>query len=243
MPYPNSYRALAAVAVVVLLSLFALVASAPPEPPLHRNLKKIPPALLEEILIPTSERERDAVDVDPALLGEEAQGEQEVIVQLKSPPVSAMGPDMSPVECMAYKNALQEQQSSFMNRCEAPSAKEVGSLQVLLNAVFLQVDAQEVEALAADPEVVSIHRVTNFEKSLERRVPYVGATRVQEDFGFNGTGIRIAILDSGIDYTHAELGGEGTREAYDAAYKDFTSRDGLFPTEKVVEGYDFVGEE
>ncbi len=54
--------------------------------------------------------------------------------------------------------------------------------------------------------------------------------------------------NSGVDYTHRNLGGEGTEEAYLAAYgttitdTEHTTRDGLFPTEKVYEGYDFVGE-
>jgi subtilisin family serine protease len=69
-----------------------------------------------------------------------------------------------------------------------------------------------------------------------------------QDLGFDGTGVRVAVLDSGIDYTHAAFGGLGTLEAYAAAYgadpddPKNTTRDGLFPTPKVVEGYDFVGE-
>jgi subtilisin family serine protease len=55
--------------------------------------------------------------------------------------------------------------------------------------------------------------------------------------------VRVAVLDSGIDYTHAALGGEGTVAAYEAAHDDPVDRGGLFPTAKVVEGYDFVGEE
>jgi hypothetical protein len=56
------------------------------------------------------------------------------------------------------------------------------------------------------------------------------------------------VLDSGIDYTHRNLGGPGTLEAYEAAWGTSpsdprnTTRDGLFPTAKVVDGYDFVGE-
>jgi hypothetical protein len=55
-------------------------------------------------------------------------------------------------------------------------------------------------------------------------------------------------LDHGIDYTHAALGGLGTIEAYDAAFGadifsvENTQRDGLFPTERVVAGYDFLGD-
>jgi subtilisin family serine protease len=56
------------------------------------------------------------------------------------------------------------------------------------------------------------------------------------------------VIDSGIDYTHASLGGAGTAAAYAAAWGTSaadarnTTTDGLFPTAKVVGGYDFVGE-
>lgn len=230
-----------AVVSISLLGCSRLVASAAPEPPLERKLKKMPPDLLEYIVIPEEDRIVGSVDVDLDLF--EDQGEQEVIVQLKSPPVSAMGDDMTPAECKAYKQALEREQASFMERYDGSSVSQVGCLHVLLNAVVLTVDTQDLEALSLDPDVLSIHRVTNFEKSLEDTVPYIGATRVQEEFGFDGDGVTIAILDSGIDYTHFDLGGPGTIEAYEAAYKNNTSRDGLFPTEKVIEGYDFVGEE
>ena len=66
--------------------------------------------------------------------------------------------------------------------------------------------------------------------------------------GVDGTGIKVAVLDSGIDYTHANFGGGGTLDDYMAAYgadpsdPANTTNDGLFPTAKVVDGYDFVGE-
>src|SRR5207253_9542009 len=66
--------------------------------------------------------------------------------------------------------------------------------------------------------------------------------------GFTGKGVRVAVLDSGVDYTHKELGGPGTLDAYLAAYGDSpadpANRDPgkLFPTKKVVGGYDYVGE-
>ncbi|MDQ2966621.1 MAG: S8 family serine peptidase, partial [Chloroflexota bacterium] len=82
---------------------------------------------------------------------------------------------------------------------------------------------------------------------LSETVPYIGAAAVQAA-GFDGTGVRVAVLDSGIDYTHIAFGGAGTPDAYQAAYGTSLadarnrSRDGLFPTVKVIGGYDFVGE-
>ena len=50
--------------------------------------------------------------------------------------------------------------------------------------------------------------VGNYEKALDETVPYIGATAVQNQ-GYDGTGIKVAVIDSGIDYLHANLGGSG----------------------------------
>ncbi len=89
--------------------------------------------------------------------------------------------------------------------------------------------------------------IFNYELDLSETVPYIGAAAVQAG-GFDGTGIDVAVIDSGIDYTHENFGGAGTAAAYTAAYGTTTgdarnkTLDGLFPTTKVVAGSDFVGE-
>ena len=53
--------------------------------------------------------------------------------------------------------------------------------------------------------------------------------------------MKVAIIDTGVDYTHADFGGPGTEAAFDA--NDSTVVEpGSFPTAKVVGGYDFVGD-
>ncbi|MEX0640123.1 MAG: S8 family serine peptidase [Nitrosopumilaceae archaeon] len=60
----------------------------------------------------------------------------------------------------------------------------------------------------------------NFEIFLDKSVPYIGTTHPRE-LGFDGTGIKIAVIDTGVDYNHPDLFGFG--------------KDG-----KVIGGYDFV---
>jgi hypothetical protein len=76
----------------------------------------------------------------------------------------------------------------------------------------------------------------------------MGIDKARMDYCATGMGVKVAILDSGVDYTHEILGGEGTEEAFEAAYgmsyfsDENKDRDGLFPTDTVVDGFDFVGD-
>ncbi len=111
-----------------------------------------------------------------------------------------------------------------------------------LNAVVVTVDARFLPQLARNPGVVAIRPVADYELDLASTVPYIGAATLQMA-GVDGAGVRVAVLDSGIDYTHRNLGGPGTVAAYAAAYADPADIEpGTFPTAKVIGGYDFVGE-
>ena len=184
--------------------------------------------------------------IDPALRA--AQGRQQILVRLRSPSVAKIK-SKSPAAQQHHKAKLKNEQSAFFKRAgkAAPGAKMITSTQMVLNAVVLEVDAASIEDLAADKDVYRISRVRDYELDLSETVPYIGAGAVQ-GFGVDGSGISVAVLDSGIDYTHATLGGLGTAAAYEAAWGTSfadarnTTTDGLFPTAKVVGGYDFVGE-
>ena len=71
----------------------------------------------------------------------------------------------------------------------------------------------------------------------------------ESGLGFAGDGVKIAVIDTGIDYTHANFGGPGTEEAYELAdANDTTIGDagdaGLFGpgAPKVKGGIDLVGD-
>jgi subtilisin family serine protease len=188
--------------------------------------------------------------VDPALLNEG--GTVEVLVRLKDEP-AALADIRQPGSGPAAKSRLMADQETFIGkgRKQAKSLKVTGRAQVAINAVFVEVDSSQILKLAEMPEVERISMVKHYEMDLSETVPQIGAAAVQAA-GLDGSGVKVAVLDSGIDYTHVALGGAGTLEAYEAAYgtvidavntPENTSRDGLFPTAKVVEGFDFVGEE
>jgi subtilisin family serine protease len=143
---------------------------------------------------------------------------------------------------------IQAMQASVASNLVGLGGKELARVQIAHNAIAVRVDASQLTQIAALPGVASVRPVLHYERTLSETVPYVGATAVQSS-GFDGGGVRVAVLDSGVDYTHRNLGGPGTTAAYAAAYGTGpsdprnTTRDGLFPTAKVVDGFDFVGEQ
>jgi minor extracellular serine protease Vpr len=150
-------------------------------------------------------------------------------------------------ELRSHRALLLEKQSAAMNSLQGLGARELGRVHVAHNAIAVTVDASALPAIRQLPGVTTVRPVVNYRLTLEETVPYVGATAVH-DRGIEGDGVVVAVLDSGVDYTHRNLGGPGTTAAYAAAYGDAPgdpeneTRDGLFPTEKVIEGFDFVGE-
>jgi minor extracellular serine protease Vpr len=168
-----------------------------------------------------------------------AQGDQSVIIRLRTASVAEQ--KVSGKSAQHAKKKLEVEQSALLKRVLAldPNAKVLGQAQLVLNAVFVQVDAAVLGDIANDPAVLRIAPVANYELDLSETVPYIGAAAVQAA-GYDGTGVRVAVLDSGIDYLHAALGGSGNPADF-AANDPTIIESGTFPTAKVVGGYDYVG--
>jgi subtilisin family serine protease len=69
-------------------------------------------------------------------------------------------------------------------------------------------------------------------------VKHIGAEKLH-DRGFKGKGLKVGIIDTGIDYTHSMLGGSGNVDAF--TQMDVSKPSTLFPNKKVVGGVDLVG--
>ena len=113
----------------------------------------------------------------------------------------------------------------------------------LANAIKVRLPLGQVERLRQIDGVVDLQPVVQFHPLTSTSVPFIGATNVwnRGTLSATGKGVRIGIIDSGIDYTHSMFGGSGK-------VTDFTKNNparvekGTFPTAKVVGGYDFAGD-
>ena len=154
---------------------------------------------------------------------------------------------MSKAQQQAHLQSLKRDQDAVAAKVQQLGGKELARVSKALNGVVVEIDARQARELEKVAGVLSVRPLNRYELDLSETVPYIGAKAVQ-DAGNTGAGVRVAVLDSGIDYTHIALGGGGTLADYAAAYgaapgdPKNTTPDGLFPTAKVIGGYDFVGE-
>ena len=137
---------------------------------------------------------------------------------------------------------LRAKQHALLPRLRTAGATPIGQIATVLNGVRVRVKIGDLDALAAVPGVerVQVSRTIKLNNAASAR--FTGVDRTWQAQGLTGEGQRIAIIDSGIDYTHASFGGPGTVEAYETNDGTVIEK-GTFPTAKVVAGYDFVGDD
>lgn len=137
-----------------------------------------------------------------------------------------------------YHAALRSQDAAVRD------AKSRGGLVVfrygrLVNAFSARLSAAAAAALAARPDVASVQPVSIVKLASNDSTRFIGAPQVW-DLGYRGQGMRVADVDTGIDYTHKDFGGPGTVQAYESNDPSVIEP-GTFPTAKVIGGYDFTG--
>jgi hypothetical protein len=181
-------------------------------------------------------------------------GEIEVSVRLTAKPLAAVagnkqsGVVWSRSKQQSYLRTLDAAQSAAMSSIAALGGREVARLKLANNALVVAIDAKKVPDLARIAGVTGVRRIFDYQMELSETVPYIGASAVQAS-GLDGTGVSVAVLDSGIDFTHRNLGGPGTVDFYEDCYAGRDAApagacaDYFGPgAPKVVGGYDFVGE-
>jgi subtilisin family serine protease len=149
------------------------------------------------------------------------------------------GAKVSDEQLQAYRDQLRAGQDQFLNELKARGVScEVDGVDVpdftgavagradfrftlVLNAVTLKVAPEAIGIIKAMPQVKDVQPNRALRIALEKSVDYVNAPaaygKVQEltsadDLreGYEGQGINIAVLDTGIDWTHEMFGGDPT---------------------------------
>lgn len=117
-------------------------------------------------------------------------------------------------------------------------------MQTVLAAVAVTTNVRNYAALTQINGVAHVYPIAPKTISNSYAVPLQRAPQAWEAHGDLGANSTIAIIDTGIDYTHANFGGPGTVAAYDTAHAHEAdpADPSEFPNDKVVGGYDLVGD-
>lgn len=114
----------------------------------------------------------------------------------------------------------------------------------VLAAVGVRAFASDQEDLESIPGVAAVYPVALKEKTNASAVPLQAAPSAWQSTGQLGQGQTIAVIDTGVDYTHSDFGGPGTEGDYEQAHADEDQPiiPALIDTGKVVGGLDLAGD-
>ncbi|WP_394279381.1 S8 family serine peptidase [Microbacterium sp.] len=144
-----------------------------------------------------------------------------VVVEMEGDPVAVVqaeeGRTLTKTERSTVKKDLKKAQDAIRGQIIERGGKIRAQMQSAYNGIQVSLPATQVDEVAALPGVIGVHQVVTHELDNAVSVPYLGVPSVWENTGYTGENVKVAILDTGIDYTHSAFGGPGTVEAFEAA--------------------------
>ncbi len=140
---------------------------------------------------------------------------------------------------------IEAQQRSMAVQMSKLGAREVYRVSRVMNGIAVAVAPEDLDKLRALSGVRRVLPIPRETPSVSNSMPFLGLPNVWGNTlglpsALTGQGIRIGIIDTGIDYLHADFGGTGALADYQA---DNTALpDPHFPSAKVAGGIDLAGD-
>jgi hypothetical protein len=176
-------------------------------------------------------------------IGFAAASEVPVVITLDVPPLSQLAPTASPDERRARVQAITQAQDALEREIVALGGTVVARFQHAASGLAALLPPRGLRPARALPRVRTARAVGTYQRSANSATG--AALPLPQQASGDGRGATLAVIDSGIDYTHSAFGGPGTPEAYAAALATNTTigDNPFFPSARIKGGFDYVGEE
>ena len=182
------------------------------------------------------------------LRGADKNGTLHLIVTLRTPGIGAPRSAGGAAQPFALQGAQIRERISARGAVTTLGGTVNAEYRYLFNGLRIHIPATQLEALRANPHVADVQLVTRYTRmsvtggavsgrggatpsnagaATEVQAKNVWAQTATSKAG-TGYGVKVAVIDTGIDYTHDDFVRNG---------------DVTFPTAKVVAGYDLVGDD
>jgi minor extracellular serine protease Vpr len=190
------------------------------------------------------------------------------LVKLSAPPLFAVSPVTNGKAVVSSEDleAIEAEQSAFQTEIArlAPAVKVIFGYKYVLNAFTVTGPIEDLEKLKDLGRVSSVETDGGFLRPQIQETPvvlasvgdlknhnsvkFIGAENLfarqiknakGDLVALNGTGMKVGVIDTGIDYTHSMMGGPGSEDVFKNT--DPVKPSALFPNKKVVGGIDLAG--
>ena len=164
---------------------------------------------------------------------------QQYLIKLRDQPVaaymavrngSAKGrANLESRDAVSYRSQLLVRQAAVRQRLAAlPQAAVQAQMDTVFNGLVVTLRAEDVDTVKQDPEVEQVFPSIRYHKALDAALPLThvpeGWLRIGGEDNA-GAGVRIAVIDSGVDINHPML--QDTSLTYPPGFPKFTAASGL----------------
>ena len=211
--------------------------------------------------LPSIQQEKPERNISETLLNPENPDEKvRIVVELEGEPAiekatkkGVLYKHLKASERKSLEAKVVEEQEEVQESLNdtAPSIEYIENFAVVFNGFSAEVEAKHVEEIAATTGVKAVYEATEYERPVEKidmthSKELVQAQQAWNDYGYEGEGMVVGIIDTGIDPSHKDMilsnpsNAELTEQEVNSLLTNGTIENGLYYTEKVPFGYNYM---